>query len=119
MDSCVRLPDVCVRNYPPAFRRLLAGYPNTCGEFVEVYLAPIAAHFEEWEELTQSWQQPDHVRCQQLLAAYDRGCLFPPLVADRPGGLLLDGYHRLQVYRQRNGVVSRFIYTDWPATQER
>lgn len=48
-----------------------------------------------WDDLTEHWGAEDWQRADAYAEAMLRGDVFPPIIADMPGGLLRDGYHRI------------------------
>ena len=79
---------------------------------VKVYRGNIEDHLQEWEENKAYWDYIDYEIVEQYAHRIAVGIEFPPLVADRPKGLLLDGYHRLGAYQRLNKQHAAFIYLD-------
>lgn len=50
---------------------------------------------EIWDELTEYWDAEDYRLADEYAEAMLRGDVFPPIIVDRPGGLLRDGFHRV------------------------
>lgn len=99
-----------VAEYPLDFQTLLFDLIDGLGDEVYVHVAPISDHFDEHDEGMIGWRARDREQVDEFEDAFVLGDKFPPLVADCPGGLLRDGYHRLAVYRRRGLEECEFIY---------
>lgn len=57
------------------------------------------------------WDAEDHARADAYAEAMQRGDRFPPVIADRPGDMLRDGYHRIAACVQVGRTDVDVIYT--------
>lgn len=61
--------------------------------------------------MTDYWDAEDHARVDEYAAAMLRGDQFPPVIADRPGDTLRDGYHRIAACAKIGRTTADVIYT--------
>lgn len=56
------------------------------------------------------WDAEDHARADEYAEAMIRGDRFPPVIVDRPGGMLRDGYHRIAACVQIGSALVDVVY---------
>ena len=79
---------------------------------VLVCCCKVAEHVGELEEMAADcWTQEDYERVDEYAAAMLRGDRFPPVIVDRPGGLLRDGYHLIAANVKIGREFVDVIYT--------
>lgn len=61
---------------------------------IQTQLLPIAAHTDEFADLTECWNERDYQKAEEYMRLMAAGVVFPPLVVSCVRGLLTDGYHR-------------------------
>lgn len=110
---------VAVGSFPEDFEQILCDIilqevkKSTYCELVDVIVrrGDVAAHAGELEEVAaECWVREDYKRVDEYAAAMLRGDRFPPVIVDRPGDLLRDGYHRIAACIQIGRTVVDVIY---------
>lgn len=75
-----------------------------CGKVAD-YVAEVSAVIADY------WDAGDHRKADTYAEAMLRGDRFPPVIADRPGDMLRDGYHRIAACVQIGRTDVDVIYT--------
>lgn len=75
-----------------------------CGKVAD-YVAEVSAVIGDY------WDAGDHRKANEYAAAMLRGDRFPPVIVDRPGGMLRDGYHRIAACVQIGSELVDVVYT--------
>lgn len=68
------------------------------------YVAEVSAVIADY------WDAGDHRKADAYAEAMLRGDRFPPVIVDRPGGMLRDGYHRIAACVQIGSALVDVVY---------
>lgn len=74
-----------------------------CGEVAD-YARAVRRVAKRW------WDAEDRNRVATYAEAMLRGDVFPPIIVDKPGGMLRDGYHRIAASRKAGIETIDVVY---------